>query len=59
MGQGKEHLTGVVGLKLAVVDRELLLEILQLVKSLTRGEVSLHRAILLEVFAEDLHIDNE
>ena len=41
------------------MDRELLLEILQLIKSLTRGKVSLHRAILFEVFSEDLHIDNE
>ena len=41
------------------MDRELLLEILQLIKSLTRGKVSLHRAILLKILTEYLHINNE
>lgn len=41
------------------MDREPLLEILQPVEGLTGGQVSLHGAVLFEVFAEDLHVDDE
>ena len=57
--ESEELLTRVVRLVLSVVDRELLLEVLQLVEGLTWGQIGLHGTVLLEVFTEDLNLNDE
>ena len=59
VGQGKQLLTSVVRLVFTVVDGELLFEVFEFVQSLARGEVSLHRAVLLEIFAEHFNLDDK
>jgi hypothetical protein len=49
----------VIRLILSVVDRELLLKVLQLVEGLTWGQIGLHGTVLFEILAEDLNLNDE
>jgi hypothetical protein len=57
--KSEELLTGVIRLILSVVDRELLLKVLQLVEGLTWGQIGLHGTVLFEILAEDLNLNDE
>ena len=59
MRESKELLTRMVRFVFTVVHRELLLEVLKLVKGLTGGEISLHGAVLLKVITEDFDLNDE
>ena len=59
MRESEELLTRVVRLVFTVMDGELLLEVLQLVEGLRRGEISLHGAVLFEVLTEDFDLNDE
>ena len=59
MRESKELLTRMVRFVFTVVHRELLLEVLKLVKGLTGGEISLHGAVLLKVITEDFNFNDK